>query len=225
MPDPLPARPSAPPPRPLPVLVLADVSGSMAEAGKIEVLNRSVATMIRSFADEDTVRGEITVGVVTFGGGGAALHQAPAPAAEVVWEDMRPRGRTPLGEALDLVNDLLADEDVISRRAFTPTLVLVSDGLPNDDWRGALERLLASPRGGKAVRLAVGVGQDMDEEAFDVLRAFIDDPVIQPVRADEAHLLSRYFSWVTMSVTARARSTRPNDTSHMSFDELEDLLG
>ena len=225
MSNPTMVRPSAPPPRPLPVLLLADVSGSMAEAGKIDVLNRSVATMIKSFADEDTIRGEIVVGVVTFGGGGAVLHQPPTPAAEIAWEDMLARGRTPLGGAFELVNSLLADENVISRRAFTPTLVLVSDGLPTDDWQGPLERLLASPRGGKAVRLAVGVGQDMDEQAFDVLRAFIGHPSIQPVRADEAHLLSRYFSWVTMSVTARARSTRPNEISHMSFEDLEDLLG
>lgn len=225
MSDPTVARPSAPPPRPLPVLVLADVSGSMAEAGKIDVLNRSIATMIKSFADEDTIRGELVVGVVTFGGDGAVLHQPPTVATEVTWQDMLPRGRTPLGEAFELVNGLLTDENVISRRAFTPTLVLVSDGLPTDDWRDPLERLLASQRGGKAVRLAVGVGQDMDEQAFDVLKAFINDPAIQPVRADEAHLLSRYFSWVTMSVTARARSTRPNDTSHMSFDDLKDLLG
>src|SRR5208282_6885525 len=117
-----------------PVLLLADVSGSMAEAGKIDVLNRSVATMIKSFADEDTIRGEIVVGVVTFGGGGAVLHQPPTPAAEIAWEDMLARGRTPLGGAFELVNSLLADENVISRRAFTPTLVLVSDGLPTDDW-------------------------------------------------------------------------------------------
>jgi uncharacterized protein YegL len=138
---------------------------------------------------------------------------------------MTPFGRTPLGQALDLTNALLADENVISRRAFLPTLVLVSDGLPTDEWREPLDRLLASPRGGKAVRLAVGVGQDMDEDAFDVLRAFIDNPAIQPVRADDAHLLSRYFSWVTMSVTQRARSTRPNDIVHISSDELDDLLG
>jgi uncharacterized protein YegL len=207
------------------VLLLADVSGSMAEAGKIDVLNRCVASMIRSFAGEDTIRGEIVVGVVTFGGAQATLHQPIAPAAEVVWQDMTPFGRTPLGQALDLTNALLADESVISRRAFLPTLVLVSDGLPTDEWREPLDRLLASPRGGKAVRLAVGVGQDMDEDAFDVLRAFIDNPAIQPVRADDAHLLSRYFSWVTMSVTQRARSTRPNEIAHISSDELDDLLG
>jgi uncharacterized protein YegL len=207
------------------VLVLADVSGSMAEAGKIDVLNRCVATMIRSFAGEDTIRGEIVVGVVTFGGNEARLHQPIAPAGQVTWRDMAPFGRTPLGQAFDLATTLLADEHVVSRRAFIPTLVLVSDGLPNDEWRKPLDRLLASPRGGKAVRLAVGVGQDMDEDAFDVLRAFIDDPAIPPVRADDAHLLSRYFSWVTMSVTQRARSTRPNDTSQISHDELDDLLG
>ncbi|GAA4095178.1 vWA domain-containing protein [Actinomadura miaoliensis] len=224
MADPVVARPVAPPPRPLPVLILADVSGSMAEGGKIDVLNRSIATMIRSFAAEDTLRGEIVVGVVTFGGVQASLHQPLAPATEVVWQDMRPYGRTPLGQAFDLVDRLLADESVVPRRAFTPSLVLVSDGLPTDEWREPLERLLASPRGGKAARLAVGVGQDMDEDAFDVLRAFIHNPAIPPFRADEAHQLSRYFSWVTLSVTTRARSARPNDVS-MSMDELDDLLG
>jgi uncharacterized protein YegL len=220
-----PQRPSVPPPRPLPVLVLADVSGSMAEAGKIGVLNRCIATMIRSFAGEDTIRGEIVVGVVTFGGNEARLHQPVVPASEVAWQDMTPFGRTPLGQAFDLAHDLLADESVISRRAFIPTLILVSDGLPTDEWQAPLARLRSSPRGGKAVRLAVGVGQDMDEDAFDVLRAFIDNPAIQPVRADDAHLLSQYFSWVTMSVAQRARSMRPNDVSQISPGELDDLLG
>ncbi|MEV5711838.1 VWA domain-containing protein [Actinoallomurus sp. NPDC052274] len=201
------------------------MSGSMAEAGKIGVLNRCIASMIRSFAGEDTIRGEIVVGVVTFGGTEARLHQPIAPATEVAWQDMAPFGRTPLGQAFDLANALLADESVISRRAFLPTLVLVSDGLPTDEWREPLDRLLASSRGGKAMRLAVGVGQDMDEDAFDVLHAFIDNPAIQPVRADDAHLLSRYFSWVTMSVTQRARSPRPNDVSQISREELDDLLG
>lgn len=37
-------------PRKLPVIILADVSGSMESNGKIQTLNRAIASMIDSFA-------------------------------------------------------------------------------------------------------------------------------------------------------------------------------
>jgi uncharacterized protein YegL len=219
-----PARPMAAPPRPLPVILLADVSGSMREYRKIETLNDCVSTMIRSFAAEDTLRGEIQVGVVTFGSEHAVLHQPLVPAAGLTWTDMSAGGRTPLGAALDLLTRLLADDDVIPRRAFMPMLILVSDGKPTDEWEEPLARLLASPRGAKAVRLAVGIGQDMDPEDVSVLRRFIASPGIEPKRADEAHLLASYFSWVTMSVTTQARTGR-QDSAEIGLDELDEFLG
>src|SRR5689334_3507688 len=39
--------------RPLPVILLADVSGSMKEDGKIDALNEAVANMIGAFAEEE----------------------------------------------------------------------------------------------------------------------------------------------------------------------------
>lgn len=205
-------------PRPLPVLILADVSGSMADDGKIDVLNRSVATMVRAFAAEDSLRGEIWTGVITFGGSGATLHHPLAPATDVRWQDMLATGRTPLGSAFELVTDLLSDEATIPRRAFRPTVVLVSDGVPTDPWREPLARLLASERGGKALRLAVGVGQDMDAEAFSVLDAFINNSQIKVGRADEVHELPRYFDWVTATVTTQVRIGR------VTNDELLDFM-
>ncbi len=217
------SRPSAAPPRALPVIVLADVSGSMTQLRKLETLNESIATMIRSFAAERPVRGEIQVGVVAFGGQGAVLHQPPVPAADLEWSDLRAGGRTPFGAALDLLTELLADEKVIPRNAFMPTLILVSDGKPTDKWEEPLRRLLASPRGAKAIRLAVGIGQDMDDDDFQVLRAFIADPSIEPQRADQVHLLSRYFSWLTMSVSRQARVGRQS-SAEIDFDELDEFL-
>ena len=38
--------------RPLPVIVLADASGSMEQDDKIVALNRAIAEMIRSFAND-----------------------------------------------------------------------------------------------------------------------------------------------------------------------------
>jgi uncharacterized protein YegL len=203
--------------------VLADVSGSMTQYRKLEILNECIATMIRSFAGEDRIRGEIQVGVVAFGGDRAVLHQPLVSVTGLTWTDMEASGRTPLGAALDLVTGLLADEQLIPKRAFIPTLVLVSDGKPTDEWEAPLARLLASPRGSKAVRLAVGIGQDMDHEDFQVLRKFIANPAIEPRQADEVHLLSRYFSWVTMSVTQQARAGRQTP-AEIGLDQLEEFL-
>ena len=67
--------------RPLPVIVLADVSGSMSANGKIDALNDAIQSMIESFAAEDHSRAEIHFAVIAFGKGGARLHQPLLPAA------------------------------------------------------------------------------------------------------------------------------------------------
>ena len=52
--------------RPLPVFILADVSGSM-EGEKIQVLNNALREMITSLSKIDDVRGVFQVGIITFG--------------------------------------------------------------------------------------------------------------------------------------------------------------
>ena len=140
------------------------------------------------------------------------------------WTDLEAGGRTPLGMAFDKLTELLDDEQTIPKRAFMPTIILVSDGKPTDEWEQPLERLLASTRGAKAIRLAIGVGQDMEEEDFQVLERFIANPAIKPTPVDEVHLLGRYFSWVTLSVTQQARSGRQTSTE-IGLDQLDEFLG
>lgn len=53
--------------RPLPVIVLADTSGSMSVDGKIEALNRGLKDMVASFASESRLRAELQVSVIAFG--------------------------------------------------------------------------------------------------------------------------------------------------------------
>ena len=49
---------AAPQSRPLPVFVLADISGSMSVNGKIDALNEALKTMILSFGRESRLRAE-----------------------------------------------------------------------------------------------------------------------------------------------------------------------
>ena len=204
--------------RPLPVILLADVSGSMASDGKMDALNRAVAEMQAAFAKEEDERAEIHLAVVTFGRT-AALHVPLTPANDVSWTPMRANGRTPLGAALDIATDLIDDRDRVPSRAYRPTVVLVSDGLPTDEWEGPLQRLLASERAAKAERFALAIGADADH---DMLRRFLNDPEGRVFEAHEGHEIRKFLRWVTMSVTSRSRSAAPNRTADIDPD-LDDF--
>ncbi|MBT2207519.1 VWA domain-containing protein [Actinomadura sp. NEAU-AAG7] len=213
-------------PRPLPVLVLADVSGSMAEHGKIEALNQAMASMIGAFARERSPRGEITIGVLVFGGQGAALHLRPVPAASVTWTNMDAVGGpsgTPMGAVFELARRVLDDEDLVPASAYDPTLVLISDGRPTSEWRPQLDRLLGSPRGGRSLRLAVAIGPEAGSAAYQVLEAFVADPLYPVVRAEEADRVTEIFRYLTRSMSVRVNSARPDDVSVFDPDDLSDL--
>ncbi len=204
--------------RPLPVIILADVSGSMSADGKMDALNNAVAEMIETFADEDDSRAEIHVSVITFGNKGAAIYKSLGPANETAWSPMEAFGRTPMGQAFELAQQMIEDRNVIPSRAYQPTLVLVSDGVPTDDWRGPLDRLLESDRASKAMRFAMGIGADADHET---LQAFLANDEGRVFQAHEARQIRNFFRWVTMTVTTRSRSMNPNSVVMVDPTDLD----
>lgn len=207
-------------PRPLPVIVLADISGSMSVDGKIDVLNSSIEAMARDFASQDDRRGEIQVAVIAFGGDSARLVQAPVAARSFDWQAMEANGRTPLGHALVMVRELLEDRDQIPSRAYRPTLILVSDGQPNDKWEEPLRALLDSERASKAFRVAVAIGADADRS---VLRDFLAEPSARVFEAHEAQDISEFFRRVTMSVSRALTSGSYQTLDALDLEAGDDL--
>jgi len=214
--------------RMMPAIILADVSGSMTAYGKLAALNRAISETIANFADEQDVRAEIHVAVITFGGDGANLILPLQPAAQVQWTDLEAKGPTPIGAAFELATRLLEDKTIVPSRSYHPNLILISDGQPTDDrghisdnWKQPLQELLNSERASKALRFAMGVGPDADEET---LKAFLvgQHPEIPVFRADETKI-QKFFRWVTVTVTNRSRSINPNDITPIDFDDLDDL--
>ena len=215
---------AAPQARPLPVIILADVSGSMAENGKIEALNVAVRQMVTSFANESRLRAEIQVGLITFGGRQAQLH-LPLISAHAVNEVIAfsAAGATPMGAAFELAKQLLEDKDRVPSRAYRPVLVLVSDGAPTDTWEAPLAALKSSERGQKASRIAMAIGADADR---DLLAQFANDAEAPVFEAHEAQDIRRFFRAVTMSVMARSSSPTPDkpltiDMSEIPGDDLD----
>ncbi|MEC4815060.1 MAG: VWA domain-containing protein [Scytonema sp. PMC 1069.18] len=216
--------------RRMPVIILADVSGSMSVDGKIETLNRALSEMIASFAEEEDVRAEIYVAVITFGKGGATIHQSLTAASQIQWTDMEAIGSTPMAAAFELAANVIEDRNQIASRDYYPTIVLVSDGQPTDErghltdnWKQPLQQLLNSSRASKALRLSMAIGADAD---YEVLKEFLQgQPQDIPVfRADEAAQIQQFFRWVTMTVTNRSKSTTPQNMPIVGYSNVEDLV-
>lgn len=193
--------------RPLPVIVLADTSGSMSENGKIQALNTALADMTQSFAQDEDGRAEIHVAIITFGGT-AKVHQALTPAAAMQLQPLVATGKTPMGDAFDLARELIEDRQKVPGRAYSPVIILASDAQPNDGtkWEEALDRLLTSDRAKKAQRFAVGIGAGVDATA---LKRFVADPSVKIYGAADAAEIAKFFRWITMSTVSRSRRPDP----------------
>jgi uncharacterized protein YegL len=79
-------------------------------------------------------------------------------------------------------------------RQLPPVVVLVSDGQPSDDFEAGLKRLFDSPYGGRALRVAIAIGSDADNE---ILERFIAHPDFKPLRANNAQDLVNRIKWAT----------------------------
>lgn len=205
--------------RPLPVILLADISGSMKADGKIDTLNGAIAEMIHTFAEEDATQAEVHVAVITFGST-AQVHQPLVPARAVQWKPLHAQGRTFMGAAFDLARAMIEDREQIPSRAYRPTIVLVSDGIPTDEWHEPLRHLLGSERAGKAQRFALGIGADAHRK---VLSAFLADPEARVFESHESCKIKNFFRWVTMSVSQRMHSATPNQSIMVSPNEIDDF--
>lgn len=203
--------------KPLPVILLLDVSGSM-QGDKIANLNQAVEKMIETFVEEEKMETEIHVSVITFGNN-VNLHLPLTKASQVKWQDLSASGSTPMGVALRMAKDMIEDRQVIPSRAYRPTLVLVSDGMPDSGWEGPLNDIVSQGRSSKCDRMAMAIGHDANEA---VLKKFIKDTDNELLYAENASKLHEGFKKITMSVTLRTRSQDPNKVISNSEIKLDD---
>jgi uncharacterized protein YegL len=254
-----PSKFTAPKAKPLPVFLLLDVSGTMngfvdpenvrrtgqtfesdgqtwesAEGGtsRIQILNDAVRQMVDAFAAEERMETEFLVSIVTFGDR-AAQHLAPEPACSVNWRDMKANGYTAMGAAFSLAKRLIEDREIIPSHAYRPTVVLVSDGQPTDDWELPLASLITGGRSSKCFFMAMGIGEYPGTRVLErfisqtpVLAEVNGAPVLNTVfHATDADKIHEFFRKVTMSVTARSKSQHPNAIPTSARPNLEEEEG
>lgn len=191
--------------RPIPVILLLDGSGSMF-GEKITELNNAVAAMINTFKGENAREVEIQVAVITFGGG-AQLALPLTPAKDISSPHLEANGNTPMGAALSMAKEMIEDKTIIPSKGYRPTVVLISDGAPNDSWEQPMNAFITSGRTAKCDRMAMAIGTTQEDP---VLNKFLQGTENKVFLAKDAADIHTFFKMVTMSVSVRSRSADPN---------------
>lgn len=191
--------------KPLPVVLLLDVSTSM-QGNSINQLNAAVKEMISDFAAAEKNEIEILVSIITFGAE-VLLHTPYTSAKDIEWQDMTVSGMTPMGTAFSMAKAMIEDKETTPSRAYRPTIVLVSDGAPNDVWQQPLRELVNEGRSQKCDRMAMAIGSDASNS---VLNEFISGTENKVFTAQDSSQIQEFFKFVTMSVTTRTQSQNAN---------------
>ncbi len=202
--------------RPLHFIWIVDCSGSMNQNGKIQTLNTAIRGNIPHMQETaaQEPNAELLVRAVKFSSTAEWALPTPTPVADFQWNDLAADGETAMGAALELVAEEMKVPPM-SNRAIPPVLVLISDGMPTDDFKAGLKVLLSEPWGQKAVRVSIAIGQDAD---IGVLQKFQSKSESRPLQANNPEALVRYIRWVSTAVVQSASRPREEKIEKQADD-------
>ncbi|MDY7524633.1 vWA domain-containing protein [Sphingomonas sp. 10B4] len=182
-------------------VLLLDVSGSMNGVSLI-ALNAGLQQFAKDVRADSLAARRVDLAAVTFGDSvnvvaefGSAQHFYPQP--------LTAKGSTPMGEAINVSLDLMANRQQQYRSAgITPyrgVIFLVTDGKPTDSWERAARRIEEGERRKSFSFFAVGV----DDADIDTLAKI---SVSAPVMLRETDFAAM-FRWLSSSLSAVSRSS------------------
>ena len=192
--------------RPIHFFWVVDCSGSM-YGEKIGIVNNTIQECIpemRNSADNNP-NAQLLIRALQFSSGASWITTSPVPVENYSWEDMEANGLTELGKAFDLLAAQLSIPPMPDR-ALPPVIVLLSDGQPTDDYKKSLDKLKGMPWFRKAVKIAISIGQDADD---DVLIEFTGNKELV-LQANNATALAKMIKWASTTASmVSAPSSKP----------------
>jgi uncharacterized protein YegL len=183
--------------RPLHFIWTVDCSGSMF-GEKIGTVNHAIQDTIPEMRDaaDNNPYAKLLVRTLKFSTGATWVNTKPTNIEDFAWSDLDAEGVTDMGAAFRLLAGELTIPPM-SDRALPPVIVLLSDGMPTDDYKSELNTLLALPWGKKAVRIAIAIGRDAD---LDVLEEFTGDRELV-LEAKNREMLVKMIKWASTAAS------------------------
>ena len=144
------------------LIFLVDTSGSM-DGTKIASLNTAVRETLNDVAEISANNGDaqIKVAVLEFSSGTQWMYPQPEPSETFKWQDLEANGLTSLGASYTELNTKLSKSTGFMAEptgARAPAIILLTDGMPTDDYKHPLEKLRANPWFKAAVKVAIAIG-------------------------------------------------------------------
>ena len=228
-----PSKFTAPKAKPLPIILLLDISGSMnivtnpdevrrtgktgiedgqkveyVEGGisRIDALNDAVKRMLAAFTKYERDETEFLISIITFGAE-TRLVLPPSPASDVRFSNLIANGETPLDQALKIAKNMIEDKSQIPSRSYRPLIILVSDGQPDSGWEVPFNDFIQNGRTSKCDRMALAISKEADRE---MLKRFVEGTNHDVFESETADQITDFFKFVTMSTVQRTLSQNPN---------------
>ncbi len=197
--------------RPLHFFWVVDCSGSMYSDGKIGTVNNAIQECIPEMASEaeNNPNAQLMIRALQFATGANWITANPIPVEDYSWEPLEANGVTDMGKAFELLAAQLSIPPM-PQRALPPVIVLLSDGQPTDDYKKGLAKLKALPWFKKAVKIALSIGQDADD---DVLMEFTGNRELV-LQSNNPTALVKNIKWAsTTAFMVSAPSSKPMNST------------
>ena len=161
--------------RQLVLFFLIDTSTSMA-GSKISSVNTAIREVIPDLRDIGGADVEMKIAVMEFSSG--CQWQNPSGPVSVdtfSWSNLSADGVTDMGAAFLELNEKLSRNSFLKApsASLAPVIILLSDGMPTDNWKGGLATLKANNWFKSAVKAALAIGKETD---VDVLHEYTGNP-------------------------------------------------
>lgn len=171
---------------------MLDCSGSMKIDNMLEAINKSInksfKDIVRISKNEELV--DIKVSVIKFSDGASWYIKQGNPGESSI-NGLNPEGMTDMGQAFRLLKEFFLDLNS-EKPLLPPIVILITDGMPTDEYEINLHGLLGTVTCKKSVKITIAVGDDIDTE---VLKRFMDDPGRKLLRADNEELIEGHINW------------------------------
>ena len=200
--------------RRLPVYLVLDVSGSMS-GEPIEAVRTGVQTLVSTLRTDPYALETAYLSVILFD----SQARQVVPLTELMAfqsPDIEAGSTTSLGAALRLTGQCIEREVQRSTREvkgdWKPLVFLMTDGMPNDDWKAGLADFRKTTVG-LVIACAAGPGADTK-----VLKQ-ITEAVVSLDTADAA-TISAFFRWVSASISTSSKKVDLAKSDTGGLDQL-----
>lgn len=154
------------PRRTMVLFFIVDTSGSMA-GEKIGSVNVAVQEVIPYIMDISSTNpdAQIKIAVMEFSSGTEWMYPQPVEAESFQWRDLETGGLTSLGEACTELSSKLSTKAFMNHAtgSYAPTIILMSDGEPTDDYKRGLDKLRGNNWFKAAIKVAIAIGDEADQ--------------------------------------------------------------